>query len=281
FIIIAFVNIISKWKTCMKLGFNVFEKPIEEYFEYATEHGLNHLEIDLIKDHSLITKFTSKRIYSLKKLAKDYKITLSLHTPYTINPADRRSSFRDETTAYLIHCIILAKELNASHITTHIGFFFGMPIIKRIRQKALERLVFSLRQLLMHCEALNIKLALENASPKPLDSVSFFLGDNIYDFKYIFSELDSPYINMCLDIGHANINEGALKYIENFGEKIINLHYHDNRGKIDNHLSIGEGTVPWKEVATALKGIRFKGPFVSECFKTEPHEAAMLLTAYF
>ena len=102
FIIIAFVNIISKWKTCMKLGFNVFEKPIEEYFEYATEHGLNHLEIDLIKDHSLITKFTSKRIYSLKKLAKDYKITLSLHTPYTINPADRRSSFRDETTAYLI-----------------------------------------------------------------------------------------------------------------------------------------------------------------------------------
>ena len=265
----------------MKYGFNVFDKPVEEYFTYAVKHGLNHLEIDLIKDHSNIYSFDKERIINLNRLSEKHNITLSLHTPYTINPADRRTGPRDETIAYLIHCAVVANKLKATHITTHIGFFFGMPLWKRIRQNALDRLLFSLKQIVKECESLQVNLALENASIKPLYSDSFFLGDNIGDFKHIFFEINSPYINMCLDMGHANISEGPLKYIENFGEKIINIHYHDNRGKIDNHLSPGEGTIPWKNVMSALKKVNYGGPLISECFKIEPHEAVKLLKAYF
>jgi len=265
----------------MKFGFNIFDKPVEEYFDYAVEHGLNHLEIDLIKDHSLLETFTTDRIVHIRELAEQHRISLSLHTPYTLNPSDRRSGYRDETIAYLIRCIRLAKEMQALHITTHIGFFWGMPIIKRIRKNALNRLILSLKQVLVECELHKVSLALENASPKPLDSVSFFLGDNIYDFKYIFQQIHSSFIKLCLDIGHANINEGPLKYIEQFGDKIINVHFHDNRGKIDNHLVIGEGTVPWDLTIAALNQLNFQGPYVSECFKIKPHEAVNLLKSHF
>ena len=59
----------------MKIGFNVFEKPVEEYFTYAVQHGLNHLEIDLIKEHSVIETFTPQRILNLKELSQKYNIS--------------------------------------------------------------------------------------------------------------------------------------------------------------------------------------------------------------
>ena len=265
----------------MKFGFNVFENPVEEYFDYAAEHGIKHLEIDLIKDHSRLATFDPKRIRNLKKLSKDYNINLSLHTPYTIRLGDNKLNFRKKSIDYLIQCVIIANQINATHITTHIGFFYGMPIWRWFRQRELKRLILSLEQVLKYCERYQVKLALENAVPKLLNSEFFFLGDNIDDFKFIFSKLNSQYLNMCLDIGHANTNEGALKYINEFGKKIINIHYHDNKGRNDDHLSIGEGNVPWKKVLLALKKIKFKGPYISECFEVEPHKAVKLLSGYF
>ena len=70
-------------------------------------------------------------------------------------------------------------------------------------------------------------------------------------------------------------------YIQKFGKKIISLHYHDNNGKTDDHLDVGEGTVPWKEVVESIKMIKFKGPFISECFNSKPHEARDTLIRYF
>ena len=85
----------------------------------------------------------------------------------------------------------------------------------------------------------------------------------------------------CLDIGHANTNEGALAYIERFGPKMVNLHFHDNTGVHDEHLDVGEGTVPWEEIAHALKTLAYEGPFISECFQMEPHIAAERFYQYY
>jgi len=134
---------------------------------------------------------------------------------------------------------------------------------------------------LKDCEDLKVKLALENVNPMPKDSEFFYLGDNLKDFEFLFSKLESPYMNLCLDIGHANTSEGPLAYLQKFGNKIINVHFHDNKGKYDDHLDVGEGTVPWEKVADAFKEIRFYGPFISECFKLKPHEAKDALLRYF
>jgi sugar phosphate isomerase/epimerase len=62
---------------------------------------------------------------------------------------------------------------------------------------------------------------------------------------------------------------------------IINVHFHDKRGKNDDHLDVGEGTIPWKEVTTALKKINSSGPFISVCFNAKPHEAKEALLRCF
>ena len=259
-------------------GFDVVRKPIEEYFRYAADYDLAHLEIDLIRESSFIETFDAERISTLKRLSIDYEIGLSLHTPFTINPADKIPAISDANIAYLERCVSVAHELDATHVTTHVGYCLG---VKPNKQKALTRLVKNLKQILQSCQKLEITLAIENVNPMPEGSELFYLGDNIEECSFLLSELESPYLNLCLDIGHANTNEGPLAYIQKFGKKIVNIHFHDNNGKTDDHLDVGKGTVPWKKVVEALKRINFIGPFVSECFNSEPHEAKTALLQYF
>jgi sugar phosphate isomerase/epimerase len=259
-------------------GFDVVKQPVEECFGYAAEYGLAHLEIDLIRESSFIETFDAERINNLRRLSEEFGISLSLHTPFTMNPSDKIPIIRDANIAYLKRCVTVAHELNATHVTTHVGYSLGFRTWK---QEALTRLVVNLKQILQDCQKLEVKLAIENVNPMPEGSELFYLGDSIEECDYLLSELDSPYLNLCLDIGHANTNEGPLAYIHKFGKKIINVHFHDNNGKTDDHLDVGEGTVPWKEVAESLKKINFCGPFVSECFNSEPHEARNALLKYF
>lgn len=259
-------------------GFDVVRRQVEDCFEYATEHRLAHLEIDLIRKSSFIETFNAKRISNLKRLIDESGISVSLHTPFTINPSEKIPIIKDANIAYLKQCVKVAHELDATHVTTHVGYCLG---VKPSKQKALTRLALNLKEVLKDCRKYDVKLAIENVNPMPAGSELFYLGDSIEECTYLLSELDSSHMNLCLDIGHANTNEGALKYIKKFGKKIINIHFHDNQGKTDDHLDVGEGTVPWKKVVEALKEINFVGPFISECFNSKPHEAKDALLQYF
>jgi len=259
-------------------GFDVVRQPVEDCFGYAAEHRLDHLEIDLIRESSFIETFDAERINNLRNLSENFGISLSLHTPFSVNLSAKIPTIRNATITYLRRCVAVAFELNATHVTTHIGYCLG---VKPSKQKALNRLVGNLKQVLLDCQEFSVKLAIENVNPMPEGSELFYLADSIEECEFLLTELDSPYVNLCLDIGHANINEGPLTYIEKFGKKIINIHFHDNNGKTDDHLDVGEGTIPWKKVVDALKAINFCGPFVSECFNSKPHEAKNALLKYF
>lgn len=58
---------------------------------------------------------------------------------------------------------------------------------------------------------------------------------------------------ICLDIGHANINENPEKAVENCGGRLFHLHFSDNHGIEDEHLAPYEGNINWTRVCQALK----------------------------
>jgi sugar phosphate isomerase/epimerase len=264
-----------------KFGFNVFNKPPEDFFEYAVETGLKHIEINLTKEHSCLTSFDSERINRLYEKAKENRIGLSLHLPYSLNIADNISMISKSNTVYMEKCVEFAVLINATHITTHIGNYYWFPVNSWKKRKALNRFIKRIEKILAACEKTNIIIALENVVPIPHGSEFYLLGDSIEDFHYIFEKLDSDNLRFCLDTGHANMAEGIVEYIENFKDKLVCIHYHDNKEDNDEHLVVGEGTIPWTEVAQKLKEINFNGPFISECRGIKPHEAAQKLQSFF
>jgi sugar phosphate isomerase/epimerase len=264
----------------LKFGLMAAKKP-EEMFDVAKRHGMSHIELDLIREHSFVESFTAKRIAGINNMAKKYGMSLSLHIPYTVNPADEIPMIRKANVEYFRKCILLAARLKATHVTTHVGFYIGLSSWKEKRKQSLDRLALSLKELLPMCRKYGVCLALENVNPMPEGSEFFYLGDNIGDLEYLYSQDNSPYLKFCLDTGHANTNEGSVAYLKKFGDRLVSVHFHDNKGKLDEHLAIGDGTINWKNLVSELKKMKFCGPFVSEVFTSTPQEAREGLERYF
>jgi len=51
--------------------------------------------------------------------------------------------------------------------------------------------------------------------------------------------------------------KSVLDYINTFGDKIIHIHWHDNHGRKDEHLPIGEGLIDHEKTVRALKDIEY------------------------
>jgi sugar phosphate isomerase/epimerase len=73
-----------------------------------------------------------------------------------------------------------------------------------------------------------------------------------------------PNVRVCLDMGHAHINQSVGEAIATLGDRIVSLHVHDNHGAKDEHLWPGDGTIDWPAAAKALNGLAAKPAAVLE-----------------
>jgi sugar phosphate isomerase/epimerase len=85
----------------------------------------------------------------------------------------------------------------------------------------------------------------------------------------------APNVRFHLDIGHANVRpygqpNRLAPLLEAFGDRIAHVHVHDNKGRYDEHLPLGVGTVDWVASARALRGIGYDGTVTLEVFAKEP-----------
>lgn len=72
--------------------------------------------------------------------------------------------------------------------------------------------------------------------------------------REVVQSVDRPNLDINLDIGHAHCNSriSVVAWIEQLGGLIGYVHLHDNRGSEDEHLGLGQGTIPLRDVCQAL-----------------------------
>lgn len=89
--------------------------------------------------------------------------------------------------------------------------------------------------------------------------VTFYLENLLeYDAQLLAEVLETvnnPNLKACLDIGHAFCNSkiGVEKWVEELGAKIGYVHFHDNLGDQDAHLSLGQGRLPLDQICQTLE----------------------------
>ena len=64
-----------------------------------------------------------------------------------------------------------------------------------------------------------------------------------------------PNVGVCLDMGHAHINQSVAEAIGTLGDRVLSVHVHDNHGTKDEHLWPGDGTIDWPAAAKALNAL--------------------------
>ena len=82
-----------------------------------------------------------------------------------------------------------------------------------------------------------------------------YLDDKPDMLLELVQKLEDARIGICLDIGHAHAfsKQSAINWVNALTANVTYVHIHDNFGNKDEHLSLGQGNLPLRDVLAALE----------------------------
>lgn len=110
----------------------------------------------------------------------------------------------------------------------------------------------------------NARRIIDALTPASQDSGVTITGENLGPatgldfFGPLLEEYPTELFGLCFDAGHANIH-GQYDFPEQFGDRVVCMHLHDNDARSDQHRIPVEGTVDWPRVVSALKASGYAG----------------------
>lgn len=138
-----------------------------------------------------------------------------------------------------IQCYEAAQELGAKkivyHTCYHPGIYFLIGWAERMEEFFHEFLA----------DRKDISIVLENVFDREWEPI-----------LEVKQRLPEPNFSLCLDIGHAHCMSPhpVEEWAQKLAGEITHLHVHDNHGERDEHLGLGKGTIPVREVLKNFQG---------------------------
>ena len=199
------------------------------------------------------------RILDTKKQFDKANLQIQIyHSQY--GPAFALSAFdnegRTEVMKNIKYQIQIAKLLDASTMIIH-GSSGPKGEYLNHREKRLNLIKDALEELEPEAKKHNIKIAVENMSPPAI-------FDDTVELVSIIELIDSDYINICLDTGHANMFGDVYESIRVCGQKLGHIHLHDNNTDRDEHAFPFTRTLNEDKFFTVLKEINYKNDITIE-----------------
>ena len=192
----------------------------------------------------------------LKAIAPSYNTKFSIHAPISdVNTASLNERIRESSTLEIIAAMEHAIELNSDTVTFHPGL--QSVIVPGQEKKSMEKAKRSIRSIDRIMNEFGIAAALENLPMMP--SFSFMIGKTAQE---MFELIDGTDMKICFDIGHANTVNQIDDIVDMLGDRIANVHIHDNNGSNDDHMTIGDGNIDFKKVLSKLS--KYKGKYIIE-----------------
>lgn len=232
---------------------------VEDPFKWAytlEDYGYTGWEIVQEGSQSL----SSKTVQNLKNIYDTTNLELTLHLPFSdMNLAGLNDSIRAEVLRQMKHYLTLASNY-VSLAVVHPGYL--SPYGVQVPHQAYMTNLASIRELCDFAADLGVLIAVENMPDLPK-----IFGKYPDEMQEILDAVGSHNVGFTFDVGHANTVGLIDEFLDQLGGRISHVHIHDNMGKKDEHLPIGEGTVNWKQVMGKLSD--YKGIFVTEMASVE------------
>ncbi len=192
----------------------------------------------------IASKNISPNILVILKLKEQFKgKKLSLHSQLSrIFSCNEHGypEFTESEMYFLKYEIMLSKIIGIKQLNFHMT---EMPIGLK------EKIKFE--QIMNYAKKNQIEMIYENhvcSAKVILDILSMF-----------------PELKFCLDFGHLNLaikknkfGMGLDEFINKIKKRIVNIHVHNNYGKIDEHNSLDKGNFLWKDVLKKLNDSTLK-----------------------
>lgn len=217
-----------------------------------------HWEIFSEIDHSVVGRESE-----ISELVSSAGLSCSVHAPICdLNVASFSDRLREASIAETCAVVASSAEIGAKTVTIHPGL--ASMSVNNTSERAVQRTKRSMRVFDMMQREYGVPLAIEN-----MPNVPIFLGITAEALADI---VDGTDLGICFDIGHANTSGQIDAMIDTFGDRIVNVHIHDNNGQRDEHLTIGDGNIDFPKVLSRLS--RYGGNFIIEAKSLESARAS-------
>ncbi|MBV8817654.1 MAG: sugar phosphate isomerase/epimerase [Acidobacteriaceae bacterium] len=131
-------------------------------------------------------------------------------------------------------------------------------------ERAVDAAFTSLEELSIFAHQRGVQILIENI-PNALSSAERLM---------LFIKQTHLRAGFCLDVGHANLNEGVPEAFETMKDRIRSTHIHDNDGKTDQHLFpflAQGGTIDWNNTMKLLRSRPDQYPLLLELKESPQH----------
>ncbi|MDD7389940.1 MAG: sugar phosphate isomerase/epimerase [Lachnospiraceae bacterium] len=163
---------------------------------------------------------------------------LLIHGPFLdLNPMAFDNLVLDATRLRYEQCYQAAKALGAGKIIYHTCYIPGIYMLIGWA----DRVVDFYNRFLEGKEG--IQILMENVQDPEIDPI-----------LEVAERITHPDFGLCLDVGHAHCysNYSPVEWAGKLGSHVKHVHLHDNDGRSDAHLALGEGTVPFEEALSIV-----------------------------
>jgi sugar phosphate isomerase/epimerase len=188
----------------------------------------------------------------LGELLPSYDIECSVHTPLSdVNIGSMNPRMREAAMKEVVSAIEVTGRLGMNPFTLHPGFYTPLGMVDKEAVKAVTR--DSIKVIDKVAKDNGVIVALENMPNMPISMVT--------TPEELALSIEGTDVKICLDLGHANTTHNIESYIP-LKDRIVNVHIHDNNGMYDQHLTVGDGNIDFKNILPKLSS--YKGRYVIE-----------------
>ncbi|MFQ6105788.1 MAG: sugar phosphate isomerase/epimerase family protein, partial [Candidatus Hydrothermarchaeaceae archaeon] len=175
----------------------------------------------------------------IRDILQTYNIGVAIHAPFSdLNIASSDERIRQKSIFLICGFIEVADFLGASTLTFH----SGRVSRGESWETALGYNMESIAEIAKFGKKYNVELCLENGP-----TYAGAINTKAHELRDAMTSIDGL-MGITLDVGHANTVGDVCSFIRELHPWLKNVHLHDNMGREDNHLAIGEGKINFKGI---------------------------------
>ncbi len=211
---------------------------------FAARHHFDYTDRNEVKDLSKWFRGNDCRATMHQPIFETRASDWSRHIPATINLIDVEKSRRIDAMDEVKRALEAAELIDIDSIVLHLG-----SKDDTWSERTLDLSMTAVEHIKAFAHPLGVKTLIETLH----NDVT--TPDHLLEMLRL-AHLDT--VNVCLDIGHVNLH--GMGGVENaftvLGNRIRQLHLHDNHGEKDEHCWPGEGTVDWDAVRRGIASLK-------------------------